>query len=259
MEYVQMARMLQGQLRSSPETLAGIARQNPGALWLIGNEPDVPWQDNTTPEDYATAYHTAYVALKSADPSSRVAIGGITEPSPLRLQYLDRVLAAYRQQFGEEMPIDVWHIHNFLLPEKRDSWGVGIPPGFSEDSGLSYSIEQHDNMDFFRQQIITFRRWMAGRGYRNKELIVSEYGILMPPDYGFDEARVDKFMRATFDYFLTASDDSIGLPADGNRLVQRWCWYSLSDTSYAAGNLFDFETGQMTQLGRDFVAYINSH
>ena len=259
LEFAQMVRLKDQQISPDLTTIAVIARQRPGALWLIGNEPDVPVQDNVTPPKYAAAYQAIYTALKAADPTSRVAIGGVTQPTPLRLQYLDLVLAAYREQFGQAMPIDVWNVHNFILQEKRGDWGVDIPPGLSADAGTLYTIDDHDNLGIFRRQIIDFRRWLADRGYRNSELIVSEYGILMYTELGFPEERVRNFMLATFDFFMTATDPAIGLPRDGNRLVQRWCWYSLSDTVYPTGNLIDRVSGQMTGLGQAYAAYIQSH
>ena len=259
-EFVQTVRLQQGRIRSGFDQIVEIARQQPGAMWLISNEPDVIWQDNTTPEQYATAYHTLYAALKEADPTSRIAAGGISQPTPLRRQYLDHVLAEYRKQFGEEMPVDVWNIHNFILQEKRGDWGVDIPPGMSANSGELYTIDDHDNLDIFRQQIVDFRRWMNDRGYAGKELIVSEYGILMYADYGFDTPRVSRFMLGTFDYFMTAADGVLGMPADGHHLVQRWCWYSLGDSGqYPTGNLVDPDTAELTELGRDFATYIHSH
>jgi len=259
MEFAQMVRLKDQRIRPDLNTIATIARQRPGSLWLIGNEPDVPVQDNVTPQKYAAAYQTIYSALKEADPTSRIAIGGVTQPTPLRLQYLDLILAAYRDQFGQAMPIDVWNVHNFILQEKRDGWGVDIPPGLSVDDGTLYTIDDSDNLAIFRRQIIDFRRWMADRGYRNSELIVSEYGVLMPADYGFSEERVRNFMLETFDFFTTATDTAIGLPGDGNRLVQRWCWYSLSDEVYPTGNLIDNVSGKMTVLGQAYAAYIQSH
>lgn len=258
MEFVQMIRLSRGVIRGNLDDIANAARQTPGSLWLIGNEPDVIWQDNSTPEQYAEAYHTAYTAIKAADPTARLAIGGVSQPTPLRLQYLDRVLAAYQAQFGAAMPIDVWNVHNFILQEKRGDWGVDIPPGLSADSGRLYTIDDHDRLDIFRQQLVEFRTWLAARGFRDKELIVSEYGALMPPDYGFPYERVRDFMLGTFDIMRTAADGSIGLASDGNRLVQRWCWYSLSDDRYPTGNLVDRETGEITALGRDFMAYLGA-
>lgn len=255
--FAQMVRIPRGEIVPKLETIAQIAQQNPGALWLIGNEMDVIWQDNATPEQYAAAYHEVYATLKQADPASRVAIGGVSLPSPLRRQYLDRVLQAYRERYGQEMPIDVWNVHNFILPEVRGSWGVDIPPGIAAHSGLQYAIDDHDNLNYFKQQLIDFRRWMAQRGYRDKELIVSEYGILMYEDYGFDYERVRNFMLGSFEVMLNTTDAALGLPADGQRLVQRWCWYSLADVNYPTGNLADADSGELTPLGRDLKAYLD--
>lgn len=252
-----MVRIPRGAIVPDLATISQIAQNNPGALWLIGNEMDVIWQDNSTPEQYAAAYHDVYATLKQADPTSRVAIGGVSEPSPLRLQYLDRVLQAYRDRYGQDMPVDVWNVHNFILPEQRGSWGVDIPPGIAANSGVQYAIDDHDNLNIFKQQLIDFRRWMAQRGYRDKELIVSEYGVLMPEDYGFDYERVRNFMLGSFDVMLNTTDGALGLPADGNRLVQRWCWYSLADTTYPTDNLADVNSGELTPLGRDFKAYLD--
>jgi hypothetical protein len=229
-----MVRLRGGVLRPDPSTLAAIARANPGSLWLIGNEPDVKWQDNVEPAVYARLYHEAYAAIKAADPSAVVAAGGVSQPTPLRLRYLDAVLAAYREQFGAAMPADAWHVHNFILREERDSWGVDIPPGLPEDRGMLYEIDDCDNLEIFRRQVRDFRRWMAAHGFQDRPLIVSEYGIPMPEDYGFPPERVIRFLRGTFEFFLTATDPSLGYPADDYRLVQRWCWYSLDapDTYY---------------------------
>ena len=239
--------------------LESIIRENPGSLWLIGNEPDVIWQDNTAPADYARAYHEAYSLLKGTDPTCEVAIGGVSQVTPLRLQYLDMIIEAYQDLYGQMIPVDVWNVHNFILREERESWGVGIPPGISDDQGRLYEIHDHDDIETFREQIVAFRRWMKVHGEREKPLIVSEYGILMPADYGFPYEKVKKFMYASFDYFLTATDNSLGYAADGNRLVQRWAWYSLSDTVYSTGNLFDPETGHITPLGLAYASYVSSH
>ena len=251
----QMVRVSEEGYRPDETTIQSAALANPGSIWLIGNEPDVTWQDNTTPKRYAELYHELYYLLKTADPSCRVAIGGVSQPTPLRLSYLDRILEAYQARYGEPIPVDVWNVHGFVLREEVDSWGVRIPPGIEADTGVLYEIEDHDDIGAFQGQILAFRRWMAERGYRDRPLVVSEYGILMPSDYGFEEERVQAFMEASFDYFLTATDDAVGYPADGNRLVQWWCWYSLADTVYSTGNLFDPTTKTLTYLGDAFARY----
>ena len=255
-EYARMVRMKAGRLRVEPEELARIARDHPGGLWLIGNEPDVAWQDGTTPEAYARAYHTAYQAIKGADPTARVAIGGVSQVTPLRLQYLDRVLSAYEATYGEPMPVDVWNVHTFILREERDSWGVGIPPGFEDvQQGVLWEIADHDRLDLLRRQILDVRRWLYNRGRGGIPLIVSEYGILMPAEYGFPPERVITFLEESFNLFLTLRDPIMGDPTDGGRLVQRWCWYSMGDWLYPTGNLFDPRTKALTPVGAAFATY----
>ncbi len=238
-------------------TIQHAARANPGSLWLIGNEPDVKWQDNVTPERYATVYRELHAAIKAADPTAQVAIGGVSQPTPLRMAYLDRVLAAYRAQFGAEMPVDVWNVHTFILREERDSWGVDIPPGLDVAQGQLYEIADHKDMEIFRRQIIDFRRWMAERGLRDKPLIVTEYGILMPASYGFPPEVVSGFLVDTFDFFLTARDPELGYPADDNRLVQAFNWYSIADKTYPTSSLFDPETRNVSPVGETFKAYVS--
>lgn len=261
MEYVQTIRVFRGTYSPDLATLGAIVDNNPGSVWLIGNEPDCIWQDDSLPSEYAAVYHELYAFIKGRDPSARIAIGGIVQPTPLRLEYLEMVLAAYQSLYGEPMPVDVWNIHNMILREERGSWGCEIPPGIDDDQGMLYEVQDNDNTEIFRRHIVAFRQWMKDKGERNKPLIVSEYGVLMPEVYGFDYLRVRNFMYATFDYFMTATDESLGYPADGNRLVQRWAWYSLNDDDFEGfvswQHLFDPETKQITQLGIDYGNYIH--
>jgi hypothetical protein len=255
--FAQMVRVREDGFSPASETIRLAAQANPGSLWLIGNEPDVKWQDNVTPERYAAVYGELHAAIKAADPTAQVAIGGVSQPTPLRMAYLDRVLDAYRAQFGTEMPVDVWNIHAFILREERDSWGVDIPPGMDVAQGKLYEIVDHNNMAIFRQQIIDFRRWMAQHGLRDRPLIITEYGILMPASYGFPPDVVSDFLVSTFDYYLTARDPELGYPADDNRLVQAFMWFSTAYNVYPTSNLFDPETHKVTPVGETFKAYVS--
>lgn len=258
-EYAQMVRLKGATFQPALEELKTIARSNPGALWLVGNEPDVIWQDNATPEQYATTYYQVYRAIKVADPTAKVAIGGVSQPTPLRFKYLDAILTTYRKQYGMEMPVDVWNVHNFILREERGSWGVDIPPGMPDNRGMLYEVDDSGNLKSFRQQIVDFRHWMVDHGYRDRPLIVSEYGIPMPPDYGFPRERVAGFLTETFDFLLNATDRATGYSSDAYHLVQRWCWFSLADSKYPTGNLVDLDSGRLTWLGEIFAAYVKLH
>lgn len=240
--------------------LGALVDANPGATWLIGSEPDCIWQDDVWPEEYAHIYHDLYIFIKNRDQMSQVAAGGIVQPTPLRLQYLDRVLAAYEAGYGRPLPADLWHIHNAILNEERGSWGADIPPGIEADQGVIRSVDDNDNLWIFQSQVRAFRQWMTDRGYGGYPLVITEYGVLMPDDYGFDVARVNRYMGDTFSYLAAATDPVLGAPWDGGRLVQRWTWFSLDVGPWDPftgegfnGNLFDPDTTAITAHGQHFA------
>jgi hypothetical protein len=157
--------------------------------------------------------------------------------------------------------VDLWNIHTFILREEKGSWGSEIPVGIDATTGVLWEVQDHDRLDLIVYQVRRFRQWMRDRGERDKELIITEYGILMPDTegFGFDAPRVSAFMLNTFDYFMNATDPELGYPADGNRLVQRWAWYSLNDKLFegypSRSHLFDPGTRQLTTLGYAFKNY----
>ncbi len=229
---------------------------HPGSFWLIANEPDVQWQDNLTAEEYAERYHELYTFIKERDPSARVGAGGIALPTPLRMAYLDAVLATYQERFGEPLPADLWSIHLFVLREEADSWGIGIPPGMDATAGELYGIEDHGDFELAKGYVESFRAWMAANGYGDKPLAVTEFGILLPEDYGFPPEFVQAYLIESYDYFRTATGEN-GLASDGGRLVQYAFWYSLYDPSaYMTGNLYDGAGGGLTPLGEVFKTYV---
>lgn len=234
-----------------------VLAEQPGAVWIIGNEPDVAVQDNLTPQQYARLYHQVTTYIKAGDPTALLAIAGVAQPTPLRMAYLDAVLGTYLAEFGEPMPIDVWTVHAFVLREEANSWGVGIPPGMGSVGARLYEIGDHANLDIIAQNLVDFRAWMAARGYQERPLAITEYGIVMPHDYGFPPELVQDFLVRSFAYFASVAN-ATGYPPDGNRLVQWWLWFSLfeAEEGYGTGNLVDAD-GQLTPLGKVFAAYVN--
>lgn len=268
-----------GTLRQAlAERVGAAVDANPGATWLLGNEPDNRAQDNYTASDYAIFYHIAYHFLKERDPTATVAMAAITQVSPLRLRYLDQVLVAYQDRYGEPLPVDVWTVHTYILPEvgepetselATEAWGIGVPPGLEAyaNEGLTFTQDQHDDLNLFAEQLIRFRAWMADRGYRNTPLYLTEYGVLLSPYHGFDDEQVRQFLLGSFAYLQQARDETTGLPADDNRLVQRWAWFSLNYYAFDPslqnphgliglnGNLFDHSTGEIMAIGEAFATY----
>jgi hypothetical protein len=248
----QMVRLKPGCIYPSIEYIRWAARRFPGNVWVIGNEPDVIWQDNLTPKEYAQDYHELYTLIKQADHTASIAVAGVAQATPLRLQYLDRVLLFYGNNYGEPMPVDWWTLHGYVLPEKRGSWGVGIPPGLSDEEGELYTIEDHGNINLFKANIENFRIWMTKNGYGDKPLAITEFGILIPESFGYSQYWISKYAIASITWLETAKNDQIGLPGDENRLVQRWAWFSLSDPNYPNSNLANLDTGELTLIGEAY-------
>jgi hypothetical protein len=260
----------------SGNTLAQRAASLPGSVWFIGNEIErrdwydgSNWrgQDEITPELYATAFHELQAVIKAADPTAKVGIGSLVAPTALRLKYLDRVWNSYYEQYSYPMgkDIDVWNIHGFILREVRNSWGADTPAGLTNPSGFlagkstAEVIAAHHDINHLKQFTQDLRAWMAAHGERNKPLINTEYGILYKNISGnqITPAQVSAFLEASFDYFFTATDPKTGYPADDNRLVQSWVWYSVQDTSWN-GNLFNASNKSLTTFGNTWKNYVTS-
>ena len=280
--------------------ITAAAQAQPGQLWIIGNEMDrVDWricaefesdghtckpdkivhqgQDEILPEVYALAYHDLYTLIKQADPTAQVAIGGVIQGTPLRLQYLTMVWDSYKQRYGQEMPVDVWNIHAFILREKKYEYGADIPPGLMGNPTTGqYTTDDWTHLDhtIFDTQIRAMRQWMKERGQQDKPLVITEYGALYVHCVAHDNqgnctknfnsaTLVQDFMVWSFDYFLNTKDCSLGYAQDDCRLVQRWLWFSLDHAYQDAngqltggfnlhGSLFNATTLQMTAAGQRF-------
>lgn len=255
--------------------------ENPGELWIIGNEPDVDndTQDNTMPDVYARAYHEAYTYIKAIDPSAKVANAGLSMITPGRLQYLDIVWDTYKTLYGTDMPVDVWNMHLYILEERNpnnpNQYGdgkiaLGTDPNLGKLSAIAdtslcpapgtpdidprtdvYCRSEHDSVRIFKEQIYNMRNWMKARGQQNKPLIISEFGLLYPYLGGqpngtceflqdefqrcFNPQRVTEYLIGTIDFMEETTDPNLGYPADGNRLVQQWLWYSIVTEEFWSG------------------------
>lgn len=276
--------------------LGSIIADHPGALFMIGNEPDrgpdpgslIRKQDDTFPEVYAQAYHDAYHYIKERDPSAQVAIAGLVQVTPGRLQYLDKVWDAYRDRYGHPMPVDVYNMHVYVLSE-TDQYGnpndtanvaVGTDPALGKRSGSAsecsldavYCIAEHDNIDRFAEQVVAMREWMKAHGQQNKPLIISEYSSLYSPlrtngdpfldEFGnqFTISRIKQFMDATVDYLSNTTDPDLGYAYDDYRLVQQWMWFSMHSENIGWGsNLLENNKSTLSWLGQTYRDHISDH
>lgn len=255
------------QLSQVTPTLTGTAlidnvNLNPGALWLIGNEPDGVFNTNPIePDLYAELYHYFYTTIKAADPTAKLAIGAVIQASPLRLNYLDQVLAAYQSKYGESLPVDVMNVHLYRLGESPHcSSGAGIPPSAGTQTPWddNWAIDVSLNRTYLENSLRDFRQWMADNGYRNMPLIISEFGVLPPfgfgdPGSGYDDPNTEpSFFDDMTNIFMTATDPNTGYAADGNRLVQFWAWFSTYTDQYGGDLYTDLTGNSLTLVGTKF-------
>ena len=280
LEYVPLVSVSDGSWPPNWTNLENAVKANPGSTWLIGNEPECPNQDAVTPEVYAVRYHEAYTQIKGWDATAQIAIGAIVQPTPLRFRWLEKAMAAYQQNHGVKMPVDVWNIHVQILQEgspQNPNAGAGVPVGIDPVAeGLvprQYSLPDNADPEILKTMVLDFRDWMAAQGERNKPLIISEMGVLYPSIYlvegGSEVERqqrgdraIELFMAETFDWLYHTTDAQLGYPGDENRLVQRWLWFSLNDSFYDEdlnprgfnGSLYDYQTQQLTRFGIWFMS-----
>ena len=82
----------------------------------------------------------------------------------------------------------------------------------------------------------------------------------MTEDIGFGYSRVRTFMLNSFTRFLSLSDAATGYPADDNRLLQEWFWFSLAVNDFEGRvvhtGLYDSVTYAIKPLGVDFGNYV---
>ena len=254
LEYWQTIRVNQNGYSPSRDKIESIAKKYSGYTWIIGNEPDNSLQDNTPPEKYAQIYHELYKLIKSKDRSAKIAIAGVSQPTPARLAYLSKVLESYEQMYNEKLPVDWWNIHAYVLREEDNSWGAGLPVGLSIKHGELYEIEQHGDISIFQQNLIVFRKWMKENGYQDKPLVVTEYGILLPEEFGYTQEIISDYLKRTSEWMLTYQDEEIGFSEDNYRLVQKFAWFSLSDPNFPSANLVDLERKILTLAGNSFYS-----
>ena len=279
--------------------LGAIVDANPGQLWILGNEPDRrSVQDDICPQQYAQAYHDAYYFIKGRDPSAQIAMAGLVEVTPGRMQYLDIMWNSYLAKYGGPMPVDVWSMHIYILSESNEGdahIALGTNPGLAYGNSAICSDPntichaEHDDMGLFRDQVELMRQWMKLHGQQDKPLVLTEFSVLKPYHFNgkvcqydtcppgsrdngcfcdetgrtFNPTRVATFMEAAFDYMRTATDPLLGYPRDEYRLVQRWLWYRLSTETYDAvahaSNLANRQSGYaLTHVGQQWQDYVRA-
>jgi hypothetical protein len=200
---------------------------------------------------------------------------------------MDLMWQAYKSQYGRAMPVDVWNMHIYILPEVNPSGqpnsianvALGTNPalGRKESGGNGnlcplvevYCVAEHDDINVFNEQVVAMRTWMRDHGQRNKPLVLTEFSILYPYeddgptcyqqdefDNCFTPQRVTNFLNSSFNYLKNAVDPNLGYPLDGNHLVQQSLWFSLNNQD-GVGNVSDLmRNSALTQVGQAYKNFV---
>lgn len=277
----------------------------PGSLWIVGNEVDrgpdpgltTVDQGDMYPGMYARAYHDVYHFIKARDPLAQVGNSALVQITPGRLAYLDKVWNAYLTNYGAPMPVDVWNMHIYILPEVNPQGepnaianvALGTDPALGRMESYDpdgpgpltaadtcarddvYCFAEHDDLSVFAEHVVGMRTWMHEHGYRHRPLILSEFSILYPyendgatcflrDEFGqcFTPERVRRFMDSTFAYLETATHPQLGYPADNNRLVQQWLWFSVhnSGVGYVSNLINNASPPALNGNGQNFRTHV---
>jgi hypothetical protein len=183
-------------------------RQHPGTWWIVGNEPNDPYQDNLSPEAYAAFYHRVDRFVRQVDPTARLISAGIANAD---WQWAEAFCSAYRLAYGRYPRVDAWNVHNYVLEP---------------------ATSQLDR-EVMTDRLVAFRQWMDRAGEGHKPLVLGEFGVLMgldrhDPRHEPPEA-IAAFLRDTVAW-LYATDD-----------VQAWAWFANDTAGLFNGDLFDAE------------------
>lgn len=120
------------------------------------------------------------------------------------VEYAQSVISQYQQKYGTKPPVDIFQVHpyNFLTTAT--------------------------NFDKFKNQITAYRNFMKRNGYQDKELWITEWGNLDDESQQSETtfAKGMDYMVKTVDWLWSSKDANLGMPSDGNRLVQRWAWFT---------------------------------
>ncbi|MBM4185528.1 MAG: hypothetical protein FJ207_15130 [Gemmatimonadetes bacterium] len=196
---------LEEQIRARPSAYPD------GTLWLIGNEIGYrPQHDSRTPERYAADFHECRSMLLRINPTFRIAVGPVilSDSSTIirdyvggagGLGYLAGVAAAYRKAYGADIPADAFTATGHVL----------------EGNGVNLAI--------FEAQVVRFRTFLANNGFRQREAIITEFGVAYG-DPTFEE--IAHFLAKSTAFLDGARMPDIGCPKDDDRLIQRWAWFT---------------------------------
>ncbi|MDP7132113.1 MAG: hypothetical protein QF437_16575 [Planctomycetota bacterium] len=164
-------------------------------------------------DEYVTWYHDFSEFVRGLNPKIKLAPGDLQSAWGILQgpEQIEKYMRAYRKKYGKEMPIDALGLHCYITGNK--------PPDWAKPEVIS--------IDAFKQKIRTMRAWMKKAGLQDTAFIITEMGVfnhLCEPK--LTEARLIEIMEGAIHFMEgpEGMDKDIGMPSDGNRLVQKWSY-----------------------------------
>ena len=157
----------------------------PGTTWLIGNEPNVPGQDEATPAEYASQYRAIRDTIRAVDPGAKM-VG----PNVLNWNYtcdgcpgytqadgwVAQMLQAYHTQTGQDFDPDAWGIHTY---------------------GLNWNHLPLTDVNLDIKQVTGLRQFLSGQAaQKDKPIWITEFGVIWGYD-GINWVQVNGNWRAS--------------------------------------------------------------
>jgi hypothetical protein len=235
--------------------LASNAQAKPGGTYIVGNEPNVPGQDNLSPAVYADFLFSVANAIRGADPSAKLVgpnvlnwdntctlCGGFTSG---RI-WSEAFVSSYQTRYGA-LPLHAWGMHTYSLDWEH------LPL-------INAAADQ--------AQLTAARTWLNGRGlalpiwntefgviwgYTGIEWVSQSDGSLRAVPRGtFRSDLITTYLTQMFDW-LTQNSASLN--------IQRWFLYGLVAvpepwaTAPAGIGLLEPGSLQMTSFGLQHWAW----
>jgi hypothetical protein len=205
---------------------------NPGKIWIIGNEVDIASQDDLSESEYARMFKKYYDVIGEEDPSARYAVaapGGLknNEDWGSQKNFFEGFIDSYKNQFGSAPPVDIWNTHVYGRSSGDVNWCVGLIDGF-----------------------INWVRTTEGGIYFDSEIIITEFGLF--GDHS--DSTMINFMNDICEEFETRVDQ--GRLDRFFWFIGAWC--PSSDCGHwEAGSLFGPD-GNPTPLGQAYAQRANN-
>ncbi len=258
----QVAEIELGSIGATPIAVATIqaaAQQNPGAYWIIGNEPNVPGPTAVSTDFYAEQLQYYSSAIKGADPTAQ-----IVGPNVLNWNFTctgctayttgssftEGILTSWANLYGGDPPIDVWSLHAYPI-----TWNA-LPM---------------TNSSIVEQQITGMSNYLATiPSEANKPIWLSEYGVLwgydglqavssgcasapncFAPIGAYDTAATNAYLNTLIPWMQTTG---------AQYRLQRWFLFTTIGsaesfaTTYPGISLMD-STGSLTTFGQLYRQY----